>query len=186
MRLSNPKINQRSRLDHVKVKIRQIRRRPVGESPKAPERVLRMVAAEKEVTPEKVCLMTDVWPITVLPKWAQWTIRFIYFRYGWAATARRGDDGMYYSVEYRGVTPDEAEARYLSSEPNASYTKIPWRSCLPIQTAQFSTHDFPLSEVSYKYRNRKLPYSVVQTKELDDQLLLEAKIEQVARAASAA
>lgn len=113
-------------------------------------------------------------------------IRFIYFRYGWAATAKRTEDGMYYSVEYRGVTPDEAEARYLSSEPNASYTKIPWRSCLPVETAQCGTHDFPLSDVSHKYRNRKLPYSVVPTKELDDRLLLEAKIEQVARAASAA
>lgn len=142
-----------------------------------------MVAAEEKIEPD-VCLMTNVQPITVLPKWAQWVVRYIYFRYGWAAMAER--DGMKYSVEYRGVTPDEAEARYLSSEDNASYTKIPWRSCLPVETAQGGTHDFPMSGASHRYRNRKLPYSVVPTKELDDRLLLEAKIEQVARAASVA
>lgn len=159
----------------------QILRLPAVAIPKV--RGSKMVAAEKEVAPE-ICLLTNVQPITRLPKWAQWTIRFIYFRYGWAAMAER--DGMKYSVEYRGVTPDESEARHLSSEDNASYTKVPWRSCLPMETVQFSTHDFPLSEVSHKYRNRKLPYSVVPTKEIDDRLLLEAKIEQVARAASAA
>jgi len=123
---------------------------------KGREAVGKVVALEQDVVPEDVCLMTNVQPITVLPKWAQWMVRCIYFRYGWAATAKRGD--MYYSVEYRGVTPDEAEARYLSSEDNASYTKVPWRSCLPMETGQYGTHDFPFSEVSNEYRNRSLPF----------------------------
>ena len=174
----------RPRLQFSRQTAKQTRLR-LTEIPKVRAGLRKMVALEKEML-TKVCLMTDVQPITVLPKWAQWVIRFIYFRYGWSATAKRAEDGMYYSVEYRGVTPDEAEARYLSSEPNASYTKVPWRSCYPVETVQGDTHDFPHSEVSHQYRNRKLPYSVVPTKEIDDRLLLEAKIEQVARAASAA
>lgn len=125
-----------------------------------------MVALEKEIAPQDVCLMVNVQPITVLPKWAQWMVRHIYFRYGWAAMAK-DEKGMYYAVEYRGVTPDEAEAFYFSSEANASYTKVPWRSCLPVETGQYSTHNFPLSEVSNEYRNRSLAFLQVPRGELE-------------------
>jgi hypothetical protein len=140
-----------------------------------------MVAAEKQLQAVDVCLMTNVQPITRLPKWAQWVVQFIYFTYGWAATAK-DEKGMYYSVEYRGVTPDESEARYFSSEPNCSYMKLPWRSCLPIETGQYGTHDFPLAEASHRYRKRQLPFIQVRRQDFE---LLEAKIDELARSASA-
>lgn len=137
----------------------------VTEIRKGREAAAKVVALEKDVTPKDVWLMTNVQPISRLPKWAQWMVRFIYFRYGWAAMAQR--DGMYYSVEYRGVTPDEAEARYLSSEVNASYTQVSWRSCLPMETCQYGTHDFPHSEVSAEYRSRALPFDTVPRTEME-------------------
>lgn len=140
-----------------------------------------MAAVEQSFEPVDVCLMTNVQSIAVLPKWAQWIVRFIYFRYGWAAMAK-DEKGMLYSVEYRGVTPDESEARFLSSETGCSYMKLPWRSCLPVDTGQYGTHDFPLSEVSHKYRKRELPFVQMPRRQIE---MLEAKIEQVVRAASA-
>jgi hypothetical protein len=155
------------------------RAKPARTIPTQVERPAAIPRGQERSQPLKeVCLMVNVQPITVLPKWAQWMVRYIYFRYGWAAMAER--DGVKYSVEYRGVTPDESEARYLSSEPNASYTKVPWRSCLPIETVQFSVHDFPLSEVSPSYRNRKLPFVTYSRADME---ALGERIEQTAERA---
>lgn len=128
-----------------------------------------------------VYLMVNVQPLSRLPWWAQQVIRWIYFRYGWCASVKT-ESGDYLSLEYRGVTPDEAEARYLSSEPNASYTKVPWRSCLAIETGQYGTHDFPFSESSHRYRGRELPFVQVPRERMAQ---LERKVEEVFRSASA-
>jgi hypothetical protein len=124
--------------------------------------------------------MVNVQPLDRLPKLAQWIIRWIYFRYGWAASIKT-EDG-YLSLEYRGVTPDESEARYYSSEPNASYTKVPWRSCLPMETGQYGVHDFPHSEASDEYRNRELPFVHWPRERVE---LLERKVEEVYRSGNA-
>lgn len=127
-----------------------------------------------------VYLMVNVQPLSRLPWWAQQVIRWIYFRYGWCASIKT-ESGEYLSLEYRGVTPDEAEARYLSSQPNASYTKVPWRSCLAIETGQYGTHDFPFSESSYRYRGRELPFVQVPRERMAQ---LERKVEEVYRSAT--
>jgi len=175
VRKNRSHLNRQSRV-HSMVK----NRLQAVEIPKVRGRTPKMAAVEKGLEIQDVCLMTNVQPISVLPKWAQWLVRFIYFRYGWAAMAK-DDKGMYFSVEYRGVTPDEGEARFFTSEENSSYMKVPWRSCLSVSTGQYSTHDFPLSDASHKYRKRELPFIQVRRHELE---LLEAKIEQVARSAS--
>lgn len=128
-----------------------------------------------------VYLMVNTQPLSRLPWLAQQVIRWIYFRYGWAASIKTGK-GEYLSLEYRGVTPDEAEARFYSSEPNASYTKIPWRSCLPIETGQYGVHDFPYSVISHEYRNRELPFVQVPRERM---VQLERKVEEVFRSSSA-
>lgn len=83
--------------------------------------------------------------------------RLVYWAIGWSSD---------YGVEYQGVYTDEAEARRAASPDGWSYTQIPLNGSLPDQTSQYGVHDFPASEASHEYRNRKLGFTAVPTWQL--------------------
>lgn len=100
-------------------------------------------------------------PLSAKPIVWQWLARLVYFAIGWASD---------YSVEYQGVFTDEAEARHLAAQDGWSYTKVPLNGCLPSETCQYGTHDFPLSEASAEYRNRRLSFVAVHRERLDEKV----------------
>ena len=130
-------------------------------------------------------------PIEDLPWWLRRLLRWVYHHYGWAASGGNLDarklskeypsidlsrfqvGDTYYSIEYRGVFTSEADARWAASCPGGSYIEVPCNELLPEETAQYGIHDFPLSEVSAAYRNRKLPFVTVpraQVERLEESL----------------
>jgi len=93
--------------------------------------------------------------------------RWIYRRLHWCPD---------YGIEYQGIYTDEAEAGYAASAPGMFYMELPLNAELPDQTAQYGAHDFPLSEASAEYRNRKWPFVVVPREDFE---LLDQKIERL-------
>lgn len=140
-------------------------------------KVRKMVALERDIAPASVFLVARRPPLSAHPYLWRWLARFVYQRINWAPD---------FGIEYQGVYTDEAEARHAASQVGGFVIAMPLNASLPLETCQFGIHDFPLSEASHEYRNRKFSFVAVPRKEIDDRLLLEAKIEQVARAASAA
>jgi hypothetical protein len=157
---------------------RSSRRQPIPAIQSVRERSPNMAALEDRAPFSDVSVVGNLRGIEHLPRWAQWMVRFIYFRYGWAALAKK--DGVYYSVELRGVTPSQAEARYFASEPNGFCMRAPWRTFLSTELGQYATQDHPLSRVSPDYRNRKLPYVAISREDLER---LGRKIEQTVKCA---
>lgn len=136
-----------------------------------------MVALEQDIKPTSVFLVARRPPLSEQRFLYRWLARWVYERIQWAPD---------YGIEYQGVYTDESEARHVASGPGMFVIEMPLNASLPMETCQYGSHDFPMSEASSRYRNRKFPFIAVPRKELDDRLLLEAKIEQVARAASVA
>ena len=99
--------------------------------------------------------------------------RWVYNRLNWAPD---------FGIEYQGVFTNESAARHAASAPGMFYMELPLNAELPIETAQWGAHDFPHSEASGEYRNRHWPFIAVSRRDFE---MLEAKIEQVARSASA-
>ena len=143
----------------------------------APARGLSVVAAEIDMKPASVFLVAQRPPLSEKPLFWRLLARWVYSQIQWTPD---------YGIEYQGVYTDEAEARYAASGPGMFVMEMPLNASLPLETCQYGTHDFPLSEASHQYRNRKFPFVARLRDEVDDQLLLEAKIEQVARAARVA
>lgn len=94
-------------------------------------------------------------------------LRWVYDTYGFATTDHNGH--TYCSVEDRGVFDDEVDARWAASCSGGSYKAIPYNVALPEETVMYGTHDFPQLEVSAAYRNRKLPFTVIPTRQLEDE-----------------
>lgn len=109
-------------------------------------------------------------PLSEKPALWRWLARLVYARIGWSSD---------FGVEYQGVYTDEAEARHAASGIGMSYTSLPLNTCLPDETCQFQTHDFPLSEASSFYRNRKLGFVAVPHGDVDKFLAVGPKIEQL-------
>lgn len=111
-----------------------------------------MVALEKEVAPTSVFLVARRPPLSQHPFLWRWLARFVYRRINWAPD---------YGIEYQGVYTDAAEARYAASEAGGFVIEVPLNASLPPETCQYGAHDFPLSEVSHQYRNRKFQFVAV-------------------------
>lgn len=98
-----------------------------------------------------------------------WLIRrlllWVYQRYGFAAFSFDGK--TYFNLEHRGVFSDEATARWWANCDGGGIKEIPFNVPLPEETAQYGKHDFPQSEFSPDYRNRRLPFTVVPTYNLE-------------------
>jgi hypothetical protein len=82
----------------------------------------------------------------------RWLARWIYRQIHWTPD---------YGIEYQGVYIDESAARHAASGDGMFCMEVPLNESLPEQTCQFGSHDFPLSEASHEYRNRKLPFVAV-------------------------
>lgn len=97
------------------------------------------------------------------------------------------DGKCYASIEYRGTFENESDGRWAANCRGGEVKPIPFDAALPEETVSYGVGDVPQSEASQFYRKGvMLPFAAVPRKEIDDRLLLEAKIEQVARAASVA
>lgn len=94
-------------------------------------------------------------------------LRWVYDTYGFAATDHNGK--TYCSIEDRGVFDDEVDARWAANCAGGSYKAVPYNVALPEDTVMYGTHDFPALEVSAAYRNRKLPFTVVPTQQLEEE-----------------
>lgn len=100
-----------------------------------------------------------------VPRWVKWFLRWVYRRYGWACVDRDGKS--YCKLEFVGVYDNATDARWAAMIPGGSYRELPLNASLPEETCQFRVHDFPHSSASQEYRNRKLPYMAVPTRELE-------------------
>lgn len=102
--------------------------------------------------------LTSVWLVARRPSLGEhalvyrWLARWLYGRIHWTPD---------YGIEYQGVYSDEAEARWAAGAPGMFVMEVPFNACLPEETCQYGKHDFPLSDASASYRNRKLPFVAV-------------------------
>lgn len=99
-----------------------------------------------------------------VPRLLKWFLRWVYFRYGWAAVDHNGKS--YCSLQFVGIYDTATEARWAAMVPGGSYRELPLNSSLPEETCQFRVHDFPHSPISTDYRNRKLAFAAVPIREL--------------------
>lgn len=99
-----------------------------------------------------------------VPRIIKWFLQWVYFRYGWAAVDHDGKS--YCKMEFVGVYDTATEARWAAMVPGGSYRELPLNNSLPEETCQFKVHDFPRSPISTDYRNRKLGFTAVPTREL--------------------
>lgn len=122
------------------------------------ERSREMAAPEREVKPASVFLVARRPPLSNYPFVWRWLARFVYERIQWAPD---------YGIEYQGVYTDASEARHVASGPGMFVMEIPFNASLPLETCQFGSHDFPLSEASPQYRNRKFPFVAVPRSQIE-------------------
>jgi hypothetical protein len=126
-----------------------------------------------QVAEETVCRPKTVWlvarrpPINDLPYFWRRLAKIVYDRFHWCP-----DHG----IDYGGIFADEAEARHAASEYGGFVMELPFNACLAKGAGQFGKHDFPLSEFSAEYRNRRPKYVHVLRQEL---AMLGRKIEEV-------
>lgn len=111
----------------------------------------------------------------LVPKWVKWLLRWVYFRYAWAAT---GHDGTSYTkLEFYGIYDSAPAARYAAMVAGGSYRELPLNCSLPEESCQFGNYDHPMSDASPDYRHRKMPFVAIPRVEME---LLEQKVNQTA------
>lgn len=85
----------------------------------------------------------------------------------------------YASIDYQGIFSNEADARWVASQPGGAYYELPYNAGLPKEPVLYSKSDAPLSEASAAYRKGvKLPFIAIARDDFD---ALEAKIETLSR-----
>lgn len=134
-------------------------------------RILEMSPAPAGKTEAKlgsVYLVAKRPPLSIHPPLWRYLARLVYKRIGWCP-----DHG----IEYIGIYTSEAEARHAAGGDGYFYMELPLNSSLPDEVCQFGTHDFPHSEASHEYRNRRMPFVARRRKELDSQLADLAEID---------
>jgi hypothetical protein len=109
----------------------------------------------------------------LVPRWIKLFLRWVYFRYGWAAVDH--DGSSYCKLEFLGIYDSAPAARYAAMVPGGSYRELPLNCSLTEETCQFGVHDFPLSDASPEYRSRQLPFVAVPRVEIE---ALEQKVQQ--------
>jgi hypothetical protein len=111
-----------------------------------------------EMEPKSVWLVGRRPPLKNYPIWWRELARFVYRRIGWTAD---------YGIEYMGIFTEEGAARHAAGCDGGFFMELPLNASLPEETGQFGKHDFPFSEASQEYRNRKLPYLQIPRSELE-------------------
>lgn len=132
-----------------------------------------ILPAPDDNLPASVWLVARRPPLSEHGTFYRWLARWLYGRIHWTPD---------YGIEYQGVFTDESEARYEASMVGGFVMEIPFNASLPEETCQYGKHDFPLSEASSEYRNRKLSFVAVSREKMAE---LEKKVEQVYRSAQA-
>ena len=136
---------------------------------------LRPQAAATLPAPAAVDSVASVWLVARRPPLSdckvlyRWLARWLYTRIQWTPD---------YGIEYQGVYTDEAEARWAASGPGMFFMELPLNGSLPEEICQYGKHDFPLSEASAMYRNRRLPLMTLTRAQAE---ALGARIEETAR-----
>lgn len=82
-----------------------------------------------------------------------------------------------YGIDYGGVYLDKAEARHAAAEYGGFIMELPWCSLLPPETCQYGEHDFPLSEASHEYRNRRRSYVAMSRETINQIIALEQLVD---------
>ncbi len=105
----------------------------------------------------------------VVPNWlVRKFLRWVYWHYGFAAKSCRCKHGVsYFGFEPRGTFANEADARWAANCNGGGLKQVPFNAALGEETATYAPADFPQSEASTEYRNRRLPFSFVPTAELE-------------------
>lgn len=124
-------------------------------------RVSKLAAMAAEVVNHWLVTQQKALEEMVPNRLVRWFLRWVYQKYGFAAF--HYDGTTYYNLEHRGVFADEADARWAANCKGGGYKQVPFNVPLPEETAQYGVHDFPQSEASADYRNRRLPFTVVPT-----------------------
>jgi len=126
-----------------------------------------------------------------MPEWVKLSLRACYAfmrwvnsRYGFAAS----DDGEtpksdFHSIELKAAHPDETDAWHDANCEGGAVKKVPWKASLPEGTCQFGSETWPALDGRTRRQYQKRKIEVVSFP-LSEVKKLEAKIEQVARAAS--
>lgn len=113
-----------------------------------------------------------------VPRLVKWFLRWVYFRYGWAAT---GHDGKSYTkLEFVGIYDSAPAARYAAMVPGGSYRELPLNCSLPEETCQFGSYDHPMSDASSQYRHRKMPFITISRAQFN---AMDRQVEQTANCA---
>lgn len=113
---------------------------------------------DTEDCPATVFLVAKRPPLSNQPRFYRWLARWLYCRMHWCPD---------FGIEYQGVFTSEAEARYAASAPGMFYMELPLDAELPAEPCQFGKHDFPHSESSAFYRNRKCRFIAIPTRYVD-------------------
>lgn len=104
-----------------------------------------------------------------MPRLLKWLLRRVYDFYGFAATAHNGK--QYCNVQEVGVYDDEADARWeMTQRPKGCLPSIKWvpHNCPnPAETTKVGLYDSLHPEAGLVYRNRRLPFTAVPTRELE-------------------
>lgn len=151
----NPKI-QNVHLNRVRARASQRHRIPATYQGRA--RNLEAYAVEQDAKPMSVYLVASRPPLSDHPFVWRWLARWVYKKIQWAPD---------YGIEYQGVYTDEAEARWAASGQGMFLIELPLNASLPAETCQYGVHDFPLSEASHEYRNRKHQFVAVPCGQLE-------------------
>lgn len=113
----------------------------------SPRRLRREIRLAPDAKMDSVYVVMKRKPLSDVPWVYRWLARFIYFQIGWASD---------HSLELQGGYFEEAAARHAASGAGMSYMQVPLNDCLPEETCQNGTHDYPLSDASIDYRSRQL------------------------------
>lgn len=112
-------------------------------------------------------------------------MRWVNQNYGFAAS----DDGStpksdFHSIELKVAHPDETDAWHDANCDGGAVKRVPWRVPLTDETCQFGSEVWPALDgrTQRQYQDRKLEIISFRRSEWEQ---LQAKVEQVARSASA-
>lgn len=111
-----------------------------------------------ETQPVDVAVVFKRKPLSEVPLLWRLLARFVYFKIHWSSD---------YGLEIQGVYTDIAEGRHVASTNGWGFIVVPLNACLPPETCQYKTQDFPLSDASPDYRHRKFQFVAVPQEQVD-------------------
>lgn len=112
-------------------------------------------------------------PLSSLPRWRQWLIRFVYFKCNWASNYATHDMGIFTD---RGVAEEIAARKRAETGKAWSVKELPVNGLLPEAPVKYGFYSFPGTAADYQYRNRVNRFVPVQAKDLSGLERIEARL----------